>query len=54
MSGIPILQEVDPLKESLRDLEKDVDSLGDPKKDMSDPKDRTNHLQVSLKEEKIR
>ena len=54
MSGIPILQEVDPLKESLRDLEKDVDGLGDPKKDMSDPKDRTNHLQVSLKEEKIR
>ena len=43
-SRIPILQEADPLRES----------LGDPEKDVGDPEDRTSHSQVSLKEGKIR
>ena len=50
----PILQEADPLKESLGDPEKDMDGLEDPEKDVGDPEDRTNHSQVSLKEGKIR
>ena len=48
-SRIPILHEANPLRESLRDLEKDVDGLEDSKKDVG-PKDRTSHSQVSLKE----
>ena len=43
MSGIRILREANPLRESLGDLEKDVDSLEDPKKDMGDLEDRTSH-----------
>ena len=51
-SRIPILQEANPLRESLRDPEKDVDGLEDSKKDVG-PEDRTSHSQVSLKEGKI-
>ena len=36
-------QEANPLRESLGDLEKDVDSSVDPEKDVGDPKDRTSH-----------
>ena len=43
-SGIPILQEANPLRESLRDPEKDVDGLEYPKKDVGDLEDRTNRL----------
>ena len=50
MSRIPILQEANPLRESLGDPKKDVDDLEDLENDMSNPEDRTNHSQVSLKE----
>ena len=50
----PILQEAYPLRESLGDLEKDMDGLEDPEKDVGDLEDRTNHSQVSLKKGKIR
>ena len=50
----PILQEAYPLRKSLGDLEKDMDGLEDPEKDVGDLEDRTNHSQVSLKKGKIR
>ena len=55
MSGISIIQEVNPLRESLEDPKKDVDSLEDPKKDMGDLEDSlgTSHSDVFLKEGKI-
>ena len=48
----PILQEAYPLRKSLGDLEKDMDGLEDPEKDVGHPEDRTNHSQVSLKKRK--
>ena len=53
-SGISTTQEADPLRESLGDLEKDMDGLEDPEKDVGDTEDRTSHSQVSLKKGKIR
>ena len=50
MGRISIIQEADPLRESLENPEKDMDNLEDPKKDVSDPEDRTSHSHVSLKE----
>ena len=61
----PILQEADPLRESLGDPEKDMDGLEDPekdvdslkdlKKDVGNPEDSlgTSHSYVSLKDGKI-
>ena len=43
MSRISITQEANPLRESIGDLEKDMDSLEDPKKDVSKLEDRINH-----------
>ena len=55
MSGISIIQEVNPLRESLEDPKKDVDSLEDPKNDMGDLEDSlgTSDSDVFLKEGKI-
>ena len=55
MSGIFIIQEVDPLKENLEDPEKDMDNLEVLEKDVGNPEDSlgTSHSHVSLKKGKI-